>query len=169
MRRRWDRSLGRERTSWPQAVADDLTSGYLFDSKTSLNLITTLAFSEDQSPTWLVGVMPRYACGRTPIPPKPFHFVHRSLLVKRCPETFRLRHPASTRIYREVVESHLLDDVSKLQEMTIGDGPQPQDGDRVAVHYSLYYKGDQTAQLAVHGGQLASVHAALVWLLFCET
>lgn len=28
-----------------------------------------------------------------------------------------------------------------LQEMTIGDGPKPNDGDRVAVHYSLFYKG----------------------------
>ncbi|CAM9372389.1 unnamed protein product [Sphacelaria rigidula] len=25
--------------------------------------------------------------------------------------------------------------------MTIGDGPTPRDGDRVAVHYSLYYGG----------------------------
>ncbi|CAN0010258.1 unnamed protein product [Hapterophycus canaliculatus] len=25
--------------------------------------------------------------------------------------------------------------------MTIGDGPKPNDGDRVAVHYSLFYKG----------------------------
>lgn len=35
-----------------------------------------------------------------------------------------------------------LEDGAQYQEMTIGDGPSPKDGDRVAVHYSLYYKGD---------------------------
>eukprot|EP00903_Cladosiphon_okamuranus_P021000 g19292.t1 len=34
-----------------------------------------------------------------------------------------------------------LEDGAQYQEMTIGDGPSPKDGDRVAVHYSLFYKG----------------------------
>ncbi|CAN0268809.1 unnamed protein product, partial [Ectocarpus fasciculatus] len=34
-----------------------------------------------------------------------------------------------------------LEDGASYREMTIGDGPSPKDGDRVAVHYSLYYKG----------------------------
>lgn len=35
-----------------------------------------------------------------------------------------------------------LEDGAQYQEMTIGDGPSPKDGDRVAVHYSLFYKGE---------------------------
>ncbi|CAB1118230.1 unnamed protein product [Ectocarpus sp. CCAP 1310/34] len=34
-----------------------------------------------------------------------------------------------------------LEDGASYREMTIGDGPSPKDGDRVAVHYSLFYKG----------------------------
>lgn len=36
-----------------------------------------------------------------------------------------------------------LDDGAQYQEMTIGDGPTPHDGDRVAVHYSLFYGGEE--------------------------
>jgi FKBP-type peptidyl-prolyl cis-trans isomerase len=31
--------------------------------------------------------------------------------------------------------------VCASQEMSIGSGPSPKKGDRVAIHYSLYYNG----------------------------
>lgn len=31
---------------------------------------------------------------------------------------------------------------AQYQDMTIGDGATPEEGDRVAIHYSLYYKGE---------------------------
>ncbi|CAN0381404.1 unnamed protein product, partial [Laminaria digitata] len=34
-----------------------------------------------------------------------------------------------------------LEDGAVYQEMTLGDGASPLDGDRVAVHYSLFYNG----------------------------
>lgn len=34
-----------------------------------------------------------------------------------------------------------LEDGAQYQEMTLGDGATPKDGDRVAVHYSLFYNG----------------------------
>lgn len=42
-----------------------------------------------------------------------------------------------------------LDDGAQYQEMTIGDGPTPRDGDRVAVHYSLYYGGEERTRARV--------------------
>lgn len=35
-----------------------------------------------------------------------------------------------------------LEDGAQYQEMTIGDGATPHDGDRVAIHYSLFYNGE---------------------------
>lgn len=44
-----------------------------------------------------------------------------------------------------------LEDGAQYQEMTIGDGPSPKDGDRIAVHYSLFYKGDTWCAAAYDG------------------
>lgn len=35
-----------------------------------------------------------------------------------------------------------LDDGAQYQDMTLGDGAEPNLGDRVAIHYSLFYKGE---------------------------
>ena len=35
-----------------------------------------------------------------------------------------------------------LESGAQYQEMTIGDGAAPKDGDRVAVHFSLFYNGE---------------------------
>lgn len=36
-----------------------------------------------------------------------------------------------------------LDSGAQYQDMTIGDGAEPRDGDRVAIHYSLFYNGEE--------------------------
>lgn len=38
-----------------------------------------------------------------------------------------------------------LDSGAQYQDMSIGDGAKPKKGDRVAVHYSLFYKGTLSA------------------------
>ena len=43
-----------------------------------------------------------------------------------------------------------LEDGATYQEMTLGDGPSPMEGDRVAVHYSLFYNGGSVRILFLH-------------------